>query len=118
MPNGDRKGTPAPGKAGQWERCLIALILAGLLIALVVQARRVGITVDEPNHLLSSYLYRRGAEPLKPSDMPPLVKIVGGWVPRLLGLPEIYRYFHAGGFRESEPIARIADSIYVYKVGL
>ncbi len=87
MRTGDRKGAPERGKAGPWERCLIALILAGLLIALVAQARRVGITVDEPIHLLSSYLYWRGAEPLQPSDMPPLIKIIGGWVPRLLGLP-------------------------------
>lgn len=44
-------------------------------------------TVDEPSHLVSSYLYWNGADRLQPGDMPPLIKMAGGWVPQLLGLP-------------------------------
>lgn len=58
-----------------------------LAAALAHEAWRTGVTVDEPAHLVSSYLYWGGADNLQPGDMPPLIKIAGGWVPRLLGLP-------------------------------
>lgn len=58
-----------------------------MLIALGVEAWRLGVTVDEPSHLLSSYLYWHGRDNLRPHDMPPLIKLAGGWVPRLFGIP-------------------------------
>lgn len=65
--------------------------LGGLLVLLAAllayEAWRVGVTADEPSHLLSATLYWEGRDRLKPQDMPPLIKIVGGWVPRWLGLP-------------------------------
>jgi hypothetical protein len=69
------------------ERIAVAAIAVALAVALSWQAWRVGVTVDEPAHLVSSYLYWGGADMLQPGDMPPLVKIAGGLVPRLLGLP-------------------------------
>jgi len=60
-----------------------ALLLAALLIVyitvMVKLAHRTGITVDEPSHILSSILYWEGNDRLLPRDMPPLIKIVGGW---------------------------------------
>jgi len=41
-------------------------------------AARTGVTVDEPAHLLSSYLYWHGEDTLAPRDMPPLLKIFSG----------------------------------------
>lgn len=43
-------------------------------------------TVDEPSHLLSAHLYWQGRDTLEPGDMPPLIKIAGGWVPARTGL--------------------------------
>lgn len=70
-----------------WERTAIGALIAALLFAMALRAARVGVTVDEPSHLLSSYLYWRGADRLPPRDMPPLLKISAGWAPRVLGLP-------------------------------
>ncbi len=72
---------------GRLEIGLVLAILLALSALLVYQAKHVGVTIDEPAHVLSSYLYWGGADRLRPSDMPPLIKIVGGWVPRLEGLP-------------------------------
>ena len=69
------------------EKVLAASILAVLAAALAHEAWRTGVTVDEPAHLVSSYLYWGGADNLQPGDMPPLIKIAGGWVPRLMGMP-------------------------------
>lgn len=71
------------------EYSLLASILALLAAALVHQAGALGITVDEPSHLLSARLYWQGADTLKPRDMPPLIKIVGGWVPLFFRLPDM-----------------------------
>lgn len=46
-----------------------------------------GVTVDEPTHLLSARLYWQGQDDLRPRDLAPGIKILGGWVPALLGLP-------------------------------
>lgn len=75
------------GKATRRELLCLALILVALLVALAWEARVCGVTVDEPSHLVSAYLYWRGADRLEPHDMPPLIKLVGGWVPRLLVAP-------------------------------
>ena len=62
-------------------------VLGALLAAVLVRlAGETGVTVDEPSHLLSAALYWEGRDTLDPGDMPPLIKIVGGWVPALAGL--------------------------------
>ncbi len=70
-----------------WERLGLALILAALAGALIFQAWHTGVTVDEPAHLLSARLYWEGDDRLAPRDVPPGIKIAGGWVPKQLGLP-------------------------------
>lgn len=77
-------------RIARWEAVLLACILSAHLAALVYLAWRTGVTVDEPAHLLSSCLYWHGRDHLKPRDMPPMIKIAGGWVPRLTGLPVPY----------------------------
>lgn len=80
-----RSPSDCPVKA--WERLCLCSLLIVLSIALALEAARLGVTVDEPSHLLSSYLYWEGSDTLPPRDMPPLLKISAGWVPHLLGLP-------------------------------
>jgi hypothetical protein len=70
-----------------WERSSIFILLIVSAALLGYQAWRTGVTVDEPAHLLSARLYWEGADVLRPGDMPPLIKIVSGWVPLLHGLP-------------------------------
>ncbi|MBI4904885.1 MAG: glycosyltransferase family 39 protein [Acidobacteria bacterium] len=65
----------------------IILIVTLLIAVLVSMAATTGVTVDEPAHLLSGYLYWHGQDRLQPGDMPPLIKIVSGWVPYLTALP-------------------------------
>jgi len=72
------------------EKVCLTLVLAALAAALVYQAWRVGVTVDEPAHLLSAFLYWRGEDTLLPRELPPLIKIVGGWAPTITGLPLPY----------------------------
>ena len=69
------------------EKLAVAALAIALASALLYQAWHVGVTVDEPSHLVSSYLYWRGADNLPPHDMPPLMKAVGGGMPHLFGLP-------------------------------
>ncbi|MCU0247159.1 MAG: glycosyltransferase family 39 protein, partial [Bryobacter sp.] len=67
------------------KECLaIGVVLLWLSVCLATLAFKTGVTVDEPAHLLSAYLYWRGADQLPPGDMPPLIKIAGGWVPVML----------------------------------
>ncbi len=61
------------------------LLLSASLLA--YEAWHLGVTVDEPSHVLSAKLYWEGRDRLQPQDMPPVIKIVGGWVPHLLGIP-------------------------------
>jgi len=70
------------------ERLAIAALLLAYGAALVHEARVTGITADEPSHLISAHFYWQGRDVLKPRDMPPAIKIVGGWVPGLLTLPD------------------------------
>ncbi|MBK9168891.1 MAG: hypothetical protein IPM24_15670 [Bryobacterales bacterium] len=63
-----------------WERAALAAILVFMLAALTWQAWRLGVTVDEPSHMLSAALYWQGRDVLLPRDMPPVIKIAGGWV--------------------------------------
>lgn len=62
-----------------WEIAALAILLAVYLSVLVTLIRRTGVTVDEPSHILSSILYWEGNDRLLPRDLPPLIKIIGGW---------------------------------------
>lgn len=70
------------------ERIAVALLLGAYAAGLIYEASVTGITVDEPSHLVSAHLYWQGRDTLKPRDMPPAIKIAGGWVPGLLTLPK------------------------------
>ncbi|MFN3323441.1 MAG: glycosyltransferase family 39 protein [Bryobacteraceae bacterium] len=82
------------------------MVLFALASALVYQAWALGITVDEPSHLLSAALYWRGADNLRPQDMPPLIKIVGGWVPHLLDPPIPFDNSELWATQHEWPISR------------
>lgn len=69
------------------EKYAIAALLAVTAGLLVYLAWRTGITVDEPAHIVSARLYWQGADRLRPGDMPPMIKIVGGWVAARRNLP-------------------------------
>ena len=71
----------------QGERACIALIAALFACVVLIKAWGGGITVDEPSHLLSASIYWRGGYTLPPRDMPPLIRIVGGWATRIWPLP-------------------------------
>lgn len=90
--------SPAPIGVRQARR-FVFLILAVMTALQAYQAWRTGITIDEPSHLLSSYLYWRGADRLPPADMPPAIKIISGWVPNLFGLPVPGDLGHEGDSR-------------------
>ena len=66
---------------------MLLILLAGVLATL---AWRTGVTIDEPAHLLSAHLYWKGEDNLYPGDMPPAIKITGGWVSHLFPLPIPY----------------------------
>jgi hypothetical protein len=70
-----------------WEKVLLSVMLTALAVGLGVRAWRVGVTVDEPSHLLSAHLYWLGQDRLQPRDMPPLIKLWGGWVTRFFHVP-------------------------------
>lgn len=57
----------------------IAALLGLQLLAIAGLAWWTGITTDEPSHLVSAHLYWLGQDTLQPRDMPPLIKIAGGW---------------------------------------
>jgi len=71
---------------GRWEWSAMVGVMGLLLLSLVSLAWKTGVTVDEPSHLVSAYLYWQGEDQLSPGDMPPLIKIVAGWVPHLAGM--------------------------------
>ena len=68
------------------RRAIIAVLLVAS-VALGYQAWFLSVTADEPSHMLSSYLYWRGRDTLYPRDMPPMIKLVGGWPTRFMKLP-------------------------------
>ncbi len=92
-------------RIARWEILILVCILTAHLAALVHLAWRTGVTVDEPSHLVSSFFYWHGQDNLKPRDMPPLIKIVGGWVPRLTGLPIPYDHKEIWGSQHEWIIA-------------
>jgi len=68
-----------------------AWMLAALLVlptpALLWEAWHTGMTADEGSHLTAGYMYWLGHDELFPSDTPPLMRIISGWIPRLTGAP-------------------------------
>jgi len=77
--------SPRKKLAPEWLALFfIWAVLAG---SLIWQAYRVGITADEPSHLVSSSLYWKGNDILLPRDMPPLIKIASGLMPATRQLP-------------------------------
>jgi hypothetical protein len=68
-------------------RTAFVLLLALYAGALLWQAWHLSLTFDEPSHLAASYTYWRGHDVLRPSDTPPLMRIVSGWIPLLLHAP-------------------------------
>jgi hypothetical protein len=64
----------------------ICALLVLQAAALAWQARRVGITYDEPHHLVDGYAWWQRQDDLFPSDTPPLTRITSGWVPHALGI--------------------------------
>jgi hypothetical protein len=70
------------------DRAAFAILLLLYTAALVYEASVTGITADEPSHLLSAHFYWQGHDTLAPRDMPPAIKIVGGWVPQFFNLPD------------------------------
>ncbi len=74
------------------EKVCLAVVLIGLAAALVWEAWVTGVIIDGPSHLLSAHLYWKGADRLAPGDMPPLIKIVAGWVPGFFRLPIPYEH--------------------------
>ncbi|NWF85371.1 MAG: glycosyltransferase family 39 protein [Bryobacteraceae bacterium] len=73
-------------KPARGEVAGICAILAVFMAVLAALAFDTGVTVDEPAHLLSSYLYWQGKDTLQPGDMPTMIRLAGGWVPHLTGL--------------------------------
>lgn len=71
----------------RWELACVLAALAAYSTLLVVLARQTGVTVDEPAHILSSILYWEGNDRLEPRDLPPLIKIAGGWLAAEAGFP-------------------------------
>ena len=69
-----------------WERTAMAGISLIFLLLLASLAARTGVTGDEPANLVSGYLYWQ-REDTSEGDLGPLIKIAGGWVPHLTGLP-------------------------------
>lgn len=85
--------------------CLACLMLIYLATILHLAAET-GVTVDEPSHIVSSILYWEGNDTLYPGDMPPMIKIVGG-------------YLAAGaGFRIVEESHRAWQKRHEWTIGL
>jgi len=80
-------------------------ILATLFAALAFQAWRLGVTVDEPGHLISAHFYWHANDVLKPGDMPPLMKVIGGWPSLFFKLPVPYDYPAVWNSQQEAPIA-------------
>ncbi|MBL8178408.1 MAG: glycosyltransferase family 39 protein [Bryobacterales bacterium] len=76
----------AAGRLSAGELAALVSILAIFVCVLVALAWEVGVTVDEPSHLVSAHLYWEGKDRLAPYDMPPAIKIAGGWVSHLTGV--------------------------------
>ncbi|MCX6627472.1 MAG: glycosyltransferase family 39 protein [Candidatus Solibacter sp.] len=69
------------------EFLILALLLSLAAGALAYEAWHLGLTADEPSHIAASYAWWVGADVLLPSDTPPLMRIISGWVPRAMRIP-------------------------------
>ena len=65
----------------------ISIVLSVMLVLLMHQSRRIGLTIDEPSHFAASYSYWLGDDSLQPADTPPLTRLISGWIPRMLDVP-------------------------------
>lgn len=65
----------------------LALLLSLGAGALAYEAWHLGLTADEPSHLAASYAWWVGSDVLLPSDTPPLMRIISGWVPCVMRIP-------------------------------
>jgi hypothetical protein len=70
------------------ERYALAALLLLQTAAIAYEVTSIGIIVDEPSHMVSAHMYWRGEDRLKPGDMPPFIKILGGW-PSLFVTPRL-----------------------------
>ncbi len=66
---------------------LLGLLLAAYAAALAGEAWQTGVTMDEPNELAEAFVYWHGRPASTIGDTPLLVRIAGGWLPRLCGVP-------------------------------
>lgn len=108
--------------AAPWERAALAglLVLTGTLLAYL--AWRTGVTADEPGHMVGARLYWQGADRLPPGDMPPLIKIAGGWMLRQMPIPlpadlgrpgDMRREWEVGlAMMEKIPYGRIQSTVF------
>ena len=92
-------------KPSKQELLILAAAIAVLIAALAGQAWRAGITVDEPGHLISAHFYWHANDVLKPGDLPPLIKLVGGWPSLFFKLPIPYDYPAVWNSQQEAPIA-------------
>ena len=100
------------------ELRLFSAIAVLLLCATAYEAWHTGLTIDEPSHLISSHLYWHGRDRLYPRDMPPLMKIAGGWPSRLMGLPVAPDLGHRGDKRtEWSMAAELMAKLPAHRVG-
>jgi hypothetical protein len=63
---------------------LLLALDAGLL---AYQAWHLGLTADEPSHFAAAQQYWLGNDVLEPSDTPPLMRILCGWIPVAISAP-------------------------------
>jgi 4-amino-4-deoxy-L-arabinose transferase-like glycosyltransferase len=63
-------------------------LLTVLGASLVYEAKRTGLTIDEPSHFAAAYMYWLGQDVLVPADSPPLTRMIAGWVPLLRNAPD------------------------------
>ncbi|MDX2153974.1 MAG: glycosyltransferase family 39 protein [Bryobacteraceae bacterium] len=69
------------------------LLFGGVVVVLfclaaVYEAFTLGVTVDEPSHFVAGHMYWLGEDVLDPPDTPPVTRLFGGWVARILDLPD------------------------------
>jgi hypothetical protein len=78
---------PASRPVAALEWAVVSAVTTAFVVCLIALAWTVGVTMDEPSHFLSGRLYWEGRDNLLPGDMPPLIKIVSGWVPLIMRAP-------------------------------
>jgi 4-amino-4-deoxy-L-arabinose transferase-like glycosyltransferase len=64
---------------------VLLLVLDAALLA--YEAWHLGLTADEPSHFAAAQQYWLGNDVLEPSDTPPLMRILCGWIPVAMSAP-------------------------------